>query len=227
MPICSRQVKSVGVTWPSLLEMLLMMAVTSFLRWPLERVFHGEECVVSAGSDGNMEFCSCSANSSKASGSVEAIVGSVDGKGEAESRMGSECSLWVAGSGSISSMVGAGAGGMVFVFHCLSGPKSVVCRSRCERWRDDLRGPSVWDAVDADGGLLWASGCRAVVSGSFHRRDCRERRSRLRAAPDMTVRARPFSSSTTGDVTCRESKSHINGFCIADPIDRKGTEHSF
>ena len=144
-----------------------MMAVTSFLRWPLERVFHGEECVVSAGSDGNMEFCSCSANSSKASGSVEAMVGSVDGKGEAESRMGSECSLWVVGSGSISSMVGAGAGGMVFVFHCLSGPKSVVHRSRCERWRDDLRGPSVWDAVDADGGLLWASGCRVVVSGSF------------------------------------------------------------
>ena len=131
------------------------------------------------------------------------------------------------GSDAISSMVGSGAGEVVFVFHCLSGPKSVVHRSCCECWRDDLRGPSVWDAVDADGGLPWASGCRAVASGSFHRRDCRERRLRLWAAPDMTVWARPFSSSSTGDVTCRESKSHINGFCIADPIDREGTEHSF
>ena len=49
MSICSRQVKSIGVTLPSLLEMLLMMAVTSFLCWPLERVVHGDECVVSAG----------------------------------------------------------------------------------------------------------------------------------------------------------------------------------
>ena len=204
-----------------------MMAVTNFLRWPLERVFHGEECVVSAGSDGNMEFCSCSANSSKASGSVEAIVGSVDGKGEAESRMGSECSLWVVGSGSISSMVGSGAGEVVFVFHCLSGPKSVVCGSHCERWHDDLRGPSVWDAVDADGGLSWASGCRVVASGSFHWRDCRERRLHLRAAPDMTVWAQPFSSSTTKDVTCRESKLYTNSFCITDPTDQNGTEHSF
>ena len=70
-----------------------MIAVTNFLCWPLERVFHGEECVVSAGSDGNMESCSCSANSSKASGSVKAKVGSVDGKGEGESGMGLECSL--------------------------------------------------------------------------------------------------------------------------------------
>ena len=129
-----------------------MMAVTNFLRWPLERVFHGEECVVSAGSDGNMEFCSCSANSSKASGSVKAKVGSVDGKGEGESGMGSECSLWVVGSGAISSMVGSGAGEVVFVFHCLSGPKSVVHGSHFERWHDDLWGPSGWDAVDADGG---------------------------------------------------------------------------
>ena len=153
MPICSRQVKSVGVTLPLLLEMLLMMAVTSFLRWPLERVFHGEECVVSAGSDGNMEFCSCSANSSKASGSVKAKVGSVDGKREGESGTGSECSLCVVESGAISSMVGSGAGEVVFVFHCLSGPKSVVHRSHFEHWRDDLWEPSVWDTVDADGGL--------------------------------------------------------------------------
>ena len=123
-------------------------------------------------------------------------------------------------------MVGSGAGKVVFVFHCLSGPKSVVHRSRCERWRDDLRGPSVWDAVDADGGSLWVSGCRVVASGSFHRRDCWERRLRLWAALDMTIWAQPFSSNTTGDVACQESKSCINGFCIADPIDRKGTEHS-
>ena len=123
-------------------------------------------------------------------------------------------------------MVGSGAGEVAFVFHCLSGPKSVVHRSHCERWRDDLPGPSVWDAVDADGGLSWASGCRAVASGSFHRRDCRERRSRLWAALDMTVRARPFSSSTTGDVACRESTLHINGFCIANPTDQNGTKHS-
>ena len=138
MPICSRQVKSVGVTWPSLLEMLLMMAVTSFLRWPLERVFQGEECVVSAGSDGNMEFCSCSANSSKASGSVEAKVGIVDGKGEGESGTGSEFTLCVAESVAVSSMVGSGSIKVAFVFHCLSGPKSVVHRSHFERWHDDL-----------------------------------------------------------------------------------------
>ena len=124
-------------------------------------------------------------------------------------------------------MVGSGAGKVVFVFHCLSGPKSVVHGSCCERWCDDLRGPSVWDAVDADGGSLWASGCRVVASGSFYQRDCWKRHSCLRAAPDMTVRARPFSSSTTGDVTCRESKLHINGFCIANPTDQNGTEHSF
>ena len=117
-----------------------MMAVTNFLRWPLERVFHGEECVVSAGSDGNMEFCSCSANSSKALGSVKAKVGSVDGKGEGKSGIGSECSLCVVESGAVSSMVGSGSGKVVFVFHCLSGPKSVVHRSRCERWHDDLQG---------------------------------------------------------------------------------------
>ena len=58
-----------------------MMAVTSFLRWPLERVVHGDECVVSAGSGEDMEFCNCSANSSKASGSVKAKVSRVDGKG--------------------------------------------------------------------------------------------------------------------------------------------------
>ena len=203
-----------------------MMAVTSFLRWPLERVFHGEECVVSAGSDGNMEFCSCSANSSKASGSVEAKVGSVDGKGEGESGMGSGLSLCVVESGAVSSMVGSGSGEVVFVFHCLSGPKSVVHRSCFERWHDDLRGPSVWDAVDADGGLSWVSGCRVVVSGSFHWRDCRERRSCLWAAPDMTVQAQPFVSSMTGDVACQESKLHINGFCIANVTDQNGTEHS-
>ena len=79
-----------------------MMAVTSFLRWPLERVFHGDECVVSVGLGGNMEFCNCSASSSKASGSVEAKVGSVDGKGEGESGTGSELSLCVAESGAAS-----------------------------------------------------------------------------------------------------------------------------
>ena len=164
-----------------------MMAVTNFLRWPLERVFHGEECVVSAGSDGNMEFCSCSANSSKASGSVKAKVGSVDGKGEGESGMGSEFSLHVVESGAVSSIVGSGLGKVVFVFHCLSGPKSVVHRSRWERCRDDLWGTSGWDAVDADGGLSWVSGCRVVVSGSLHWRDCWEHCSRLQAAVDMTI----------------------------------------
>ena len=62
------------------------------------------------------------------------------------------------GSGAIASMVGYGAGKVVFVFHCLSGPKSVVCRSRLECWRDDPRGQSGWDAVDADGGSSWVSG---------------------------------------------------------------------
>ena len=116
-------------------------------------------------------------------------------------------------------MVGSGAGKVVFVFHCLSGPKSVVHRSHCEHWRDDLQGPSVWDAVDADGGLSGGSGCRLVASGSFHWRVCQEHCARLWAAPDMTVQAQPFSSSMTGDVTCWESKSHIKGFCIANPTD--------
>ena len=164
-----------------------MMAVMSFLCWPLERVFHGDECVVSTGLGGNINFCNCSANSSKASGSVEAKVGSVDGKGEGESGIGSELSLCVVESDAASSMVGSGSGKVVFVFHCLSGPKSVVHRSCFERWRDDLRGPHVWDAMDADGGLSWVSGCRVVASGSFHWRDCRERCSCLWAAPDMTV----------------------------------------
>ena len=123
-------------------------------------------------------------------------------------------------------MVGSSAGEVVFVFHCLSGPKSVVHRSRFDCWCDDLRGPSVWDVVDADGGSSWVSGCRVVASGSFHWRDCQEWRLRLRAAPDMTVWARPFSSSTTGDVACWESKLHINGFCIANPMDQNGTKHS-
>ena len=59
-----------------------MMAVMSFLHWTLERVVHGDECVVSAGLGEDMEFCNCSANSSKASGSVKAKVGRVNGKGE-------------------------------------------------------------------------------------------------------------------------------------------------
>ena len=114
-----------------------MMAVTSFLHWPLERVFHGEECVVSAGSDGNMEFCNCSANSSKASGSVEAKVGSVDGKGEGESGIGSELSLCVVELGAASLMVGSGSGKVMLVFHWLSGPKSGVLKSHWERCCDD------------------------------------------------------------------------------------------
>jgi len=219
MPICSRQVKSDGVTLPLLLDKPLMIAVTSFLRCPLERVVQGEECVVGTGSDDDMEFCSCSANSSNALGSVEASVGGVDGQGKDGSGAFSEvsfCATWL-GFGSL--VGGAGSGEVVLEFHWLSGPKSGKKRSRWERWCDDLWGPSVWDAVDADGGSLWVSGCRVVASGSFHRRDCQEWRSRLQAAPEMTVRARPFLSSTTGDVMCRESKSHINGFCIADPTD--------
>ena len=109
-----------------------MMAVMSFLHWPLERVVHGDECVVSAGSDEDMEFCSCSANSSKVSGSVEAKVGRVDGKGEGGSGAVSELSSRVMGLGSGSSMLGSGPGKVVLVFHWLSGPKSVVQRLHWE-----------------------------------------------------------------------------------------------
>ena len=114
-----------------------MMAVTSFLRWPLEMVVHGDECVVSARLGGNMEFCNCSANSSKASGSVEAKVGRVDGKGEGGSGAVSELSLHVTGLGSGSSMLGSGSSKMVLVFHWLPGPKFVVQRSRWECCHDD------------------------------------------------------------------------------------------
>ena len=126
MTICSRQVKSTGVTLPSLLEMSLMMAVTSFLHWSLERVVHGDECAVSAGLGEDMEFCNCSASSSKASGSVKAKVGRVCGKEEGGSGAVSELSSRVMGLGSGSSMLGSGPGKVVLVFHWLSGPKSVV-----------------------------------------------------------------------------------------------------
>ena len=66
MPICSRQVKSDGVTLPLLLDKSLMMAVTSFLHCPLERVVQGDGCVAGTGSDDDMEFCNCSENSSNA-----------------------------------------------------------------------------------------------------------------------------------------------------------------
>ena len=132
MPICSRQMKSIGVTLPSLLEMPSLMAVMSFLRWPLERAVHGDECVVSVGSGEDMEFCDCSANSSKASGSVKAKVGRVDGKGEGGSAAVSELSLRVTGLGS-----GTGPGMVVLVLHWLSGPKSVVQRLHWERCHDD------------------------------------------------------------------------------------------
>jgi len=114
-----------------------MMAVMSFLHWPLERVVHGDECAASAGSGEDMEFCNCSANSSKASGSVEANVGRVDGKGEGGSGAIAELLSRVTGSGSGSSMVGSGPGKVVLVFHWLSGPKSVVWRSCWECCRDD------------------------------------------------------------------------------------------
>ena len=94
-----------------------MMAVTSFLHWPLERVVHGDECVVSAGLGEDMEFCDCSANSSKTSGSVKAKVGRVDGKGKGGSGAVSEMSSCVMGLGSGSSMVGSGPGKVVLVFH--------------------------------------------------------------------------------------------------------------
>ena len=117
MPICSRQVKSVGVTLPLLLDKSLMIAVTSFLRCPLERVVQGDECVVGTGSDDDMEFCSCLANSSNALGSVEASVGRVDGQGEGESGAFSEVSFCVIGLGSGFFVVGAGLGKVVLVFH--------------------------------------------------------------------------------------------------------------
>ena len=102
------------------------MAVTSFLRWPLERVVQGDECAVDTGSDDDMGFCSHLANSSKASGSAEASVGRVDGQGEGESGAFSEVSFCVIGLGSGSSMLGSGPGEVVLVFHWLSGPKLVV-----------------------------------------------------------------------------------------------------
>ena len=125
------------MTLPLLFDKLLMMAVTSFLHWPLERVVQGDECAVVTGSGDDIEFCNCSANSSKASGSVETIVGRVDGKGEGGSGAFSEVSLCVIGLGSGSSTVGAGSGKVVLVFHWLSGPKSVVQRSHWEHCCDD------------------------------------------------------------------------------------------
>ena len=94
-----------------------MMAVTSFLRCPLERVVQGDECAVDTGSDDDMEFCNRLANSSKASGSVEASVGRVDGQGEDGSGAFSEvsfCATWL-GSGSL--VGGAGSGKVVLEFH--------------------------------------------------------------------------------------------------------------
>ena len=217
------------MTLPLLLDKSLMIAVTSFLCCPLERVVQGDECVVGTGSDDDMEFCSCSANSFNPLGSVEASIGRVDGQGEDGSGAFSEVSFCATWLGSGSSVGGAGSGKVVLEFHWLSGPKSGEKRSHWERWHDERRGAVVCDTLDADFGLSGTVGVwRVVASGSFQRRDwvTLERRSRLWAAPDMTVWAQPFSSSMTRDVTCRESKSHINGFCIADPIDRNGTEHS-
>ena len=114
------------MTLPSLLDRSLMMAMTSFLHCPLERVVQGDECVIDTGSDDDMEFHNRLANSSKASGSVEASVGRVDGQGEGESGAFSEVSFGVAGLGSGSSTVATGSGKVVLVFYWLSGPKSVV-----------------------------------------------------------------------------------------------------
>ena len=125
------------MTLPLLLDKLLMIAVTSFLHCPLERVVQGDECVVGTGSDDDMEFCNCLANSSNALGSVEASVGRVDGQGEDGSGAFSEVSFCAMGLGSGSLVGGAGLGKVVLVFHWLSGPKSGEKRSHWERWRNE------------------------------------------------------------------------------------------
>ena len=138
------------MTLPLLLDKLLMIAVTSFLRCPLERVVQGDECVVGTGSDDDMEFCSCLANSSNASGSVEASIGGVDGQEEDGSGAFSEVSFCATWLGSESLVVGAGSGKVVLEFHWLSGPKSGEKRSRWECWRDEWQGPVGCDTLDAD-----------------------------------------------------------------------------
>ena len=54
------------------------------------KVVQGDDCDAETGADEERELCSCSAKSSKASGSVEAKVGRTNGKGKGGSDSGSK-----------------------------------------------------------------------------------------------------------------------------------------